>query len=173
MIVPKPTEMKMKLQVLLDKNCITLSVCLWGKPIFFVKKNDDTYILCIDYWQSNKMIVKSKYTLPRIDDLIYQVRGAKVISKIDLRLGYHQVRVKDEDIHKIDFITWYGHYEFVVIPVGIANAPPTFMYLMNSIFSKYLENFVLASINDVLVYSKDKEKHENHLRIVLHTLREN
>ena len=102
----------------------------------------------------NKVTVKNKYPLPRIDDLLDQMRGAKVFSKIDLRCGYHQMRIKDEDIHKIAFKTRYGNYEFVVVPFGLTNAPTKFMFLMNSVFSRYLEKFVLVFHDDILIYSK-------------------
>jgi hypothetical protein len=118
------------------------------------------------------MTIKNKYPLPRIDDLFYQLRGATVFSKIDLRSGYHQVRIKDEDIHKQDFRMRYGHYEFVVVPFGLTNAPTTFMCLMNNILNKYLDKFILVFVDDILVYSKTKEEHEEHLRLVLQVLRD-
>ena len=111
----------------------------WGGPILFVKKKDGTLRLCIDYRQLNKVTMKNKYPLPRIDDLFHQMRKAKVFYNIDLRSGYHQVRIKDEEIHKTTFRTRYRHYEFVVVPFGLTNAPTTFMYLMNIVFSRCLD----------------------------------
>ena len=116
--------------------------------------------------------MKNKYPLPRIDDLFDQMRGVKVFSKIDLRSRYHQVRIKGEDIHKIAFRIRYGNYEFVVVPFGLTNAPATFMCLMNSVFSRYLDKFVLIFLDDILVYSKNEEEHEEHLRLTLQVLRE-
>src|SRR6267154_950394 len=109
----------------------------------FLKKKDGTLRLCTDYKQLNKVTVKKKYPLPRIDDIFDQMRGAKVFSKIDLRYGYHQVRIKDEDIHKTAFRTRYGHYEFRVLPFGLTNAPATFMHLMQKVFRPYLDDFVI------------------------------
>ena len=111
--------------------------------------------------------------MPRIDDFFDQVRGASVFSKIDLRTGYHQLRIKEEDISKTNFRTRYGHYEFVVLPFGLKNSPATFMCLMNNVLNKYLDKFVLVFIDDILVYSKSGEEHKEHLRIVLQTLKEN
>ena len=127
----------------------------WGAPVIFVNKKDGTLRLCIDYRQLNKVTVKKKYPFPTIDDVFDQMRGAKVFSKIDLRFGYHQVRIKDEYIHKTTFRTRYGHYEFVVLPFGLTNAPAAFMCLMNSAFSRYLDKFVLVFLDDILVYSKN------------------
>ena len=120
----------------------------------------------------NKVTVKNKYPLPRIDDLFDQMRGAKVFSNIDLRSGYHQVRIKDEGIHKTTFRTRYGNYEFVVVPFGLTNAPTTFMCLMNSVLSRYLDKLVLVFLDDILVYSKNEEYDEEHLRLTLKLLRE-
>jgi hypothetical protein len=129
--------------------------------------------LCIDYKQLDKTTIKKKYPLPRIDDLFNQLGGASIFSKIDLRHGYHQVQIKDEDIQKMTFRTRYGHYEFVVVPFGLTNAPTTFMCLMNNVLNKFLDRFVLVFIDDILIYSKNREEHEEHLRLVLQLLREN
>ena len=135
----------------------------WGAPVIFVKKKDETMRLCIDYCQLNKMTIKNRYPFPCIDDLFDQLRGAMVFSKIDLRSGYHQVRIKDEDIFKTAFRTRYGHYEFVVMPFGLTNAPAVFMCLMNNIMHKYLDKFVVVFIDDILIYSKTEEEHKEHL----------
>ncbi|KAH9751667.1 Endonuclease [Citrus sinensis] len=132
-------ELKVQLQELVEKRFIRPSVSLWGALVLFVKKNDKTFRLCIDYRQLNKVTVRNKYLLPRIDDLLDQLQGVKVFSKIDLRSGYHQLRIKDVDVPKIAFRTRYGHYEFLVIPFGFTNAPATFMDLMNREFRSYLD----------------------------------
>jgi hypothetical protein len=129
--------------------------------------------LCIDFRQLNKSTINNKYPLPIIDDLFDQLKGAKIFSKIDLRSGYHQVRIKEEDIHKTSFRTKYGNYEFVVVPFGLSNAPTVFMFLMNGIFRNYLDKFVIGFLDDILVYSKSEEEHEHHLRLVLQVMREN
>ena len=139
--------------------------------MLFVKKKDGTLWLCVDYRQLKKMTVKKKYPLPRIDDLFDQLKGASVFSKIDLRSGYHQLRIKDTDVHKTTFRTWYRHYEFLVMPFGLTNAPLAFMDLMNSVFRLYVDQFVVVFIDGILVYSKDWEDHDTHLRVVLETLR--
>ena len=164
---PEILELKMKLQELLEKRYIRPSVSPWGAPVLFVKKKDGTLRLCIDYRQLNKSTMKKKYPLPRIDDLFDQMRGEKVFSKIDLRSGYHQVRIKDGDNHKTTFRTRYGHYEFVVVPFCLTNAPDTFMCLMSSVFSRYLDKFVLVFLDDILIYFKNDEEHEENLRLTL------
>ena len=165
-------ELKKQLQELLDKGYIRPSVSPWGAPVLFMKKKDGTLRLCIDYRKLNQVTVKNKYPLPRIDDLFDQLQGAEVFSKIDLRSGYHQLKIAEQDIPKTAFRTRYGHYEFVVMPFGLTNAPTAFMALMNRVFQPYLDQFVIVFIDDILVYSQDKEEHMNHLRTVLQILRE-
>ena len=164
-------ELKLQLQELLEKRFIRPSVSPWGAPVLFVKKKDGTLRLCIDYRQLNKLTIKNKYPLPRIDDLFDQLKGASIFSKIDLRSGYHQLRIKDVDVHKTAFRTRYGHYEFLVMPFGLTNAPTAFMDLMNRVFRPYVDQFVVVFIDDIIVYSKDREIHDTHLRVVLETLR--
>ena len=139
--------------------------------ILFVKKKDSTLRLCIDYRQHNKLTVKYKYPLPRIDDFFDQLKGASIFSKIDLRSRYHQLRIKDVDVHKMTFRTRYGHYEFLVMLFGLTNVPTDFMDLMNRVFRSYVDQFVVVFIDDILMYSKDRENHDTHLRVVLDTLR--
>jgi hypothetical protein len=172
MSTPELVELKLQLKEMMDKGYIRPSVSPWGAPVLFVKKKDGTLRLCIDYRQLNKVTIKNKYPLPRIDDLFDQLGGASIFSKINLRSGYHQVRIKGEDIHKTAFQTRYGHYEFVVVPFGLTNAPAAFMCLMNNVLSKFLDKFVLVFIDDILIYSKNREEHEDHLRLVLQVIRE-
>ena len=139
--------------------------------MLFVKKKDGTLQLCVDYRQLNKMTVKNKYPLPRIDDLFGQLKGASVFSNIDLRSGYHQLRIKDTNVNKTTFRTRYGHYEFLVMPFGLTNAPVAFMDLMNRVFRPYVDQFVVLFIDDILVYLKDQENHDTQLRVVLETLK--
>ena len=139
--------------------------------MLFVKKKDGTLRLCVDYRQLNKLTVKNKYPLPRIDDLFDQLKGASIFSKIDLRSGYHQLKIKDADVHKTAFRTRYGHYEFLVMSFGLTNTPVAFMDLMNRVFRPYVDQFVVEFIDNILVYSEDRESHDTHLRVVLETLR--
>jgi hypothetical protein len=131
------SELKKQLEELIEKKFIRPSVSPWGAPVLLVKKKDGSMRLCIDYRQLNKVTIKNKYPLPRIDDLMDQLVGAKVFSKIDLRSGYHQIRVKAEDISKTAFRTRYGHYEYSVMPFGVTNAPGVFMEYMNRIFHSF------------------------------------
>jgi len=136
-----------------------------------VNKKDGSSRLCVDYQQLNKLTIKNKYLLSRIDDLLDQLRGATVFSKIDLRSGYHQILVKPEDVQKTTFRSRCGHYEYVVMPFGVTNAPAIFMDYMNQIFRPYLDKFVVVFIDDILIYSQTKEEHAGHLRIVLEVLK--
>ncbi len=135
--------------------------------MLFVKKKDGTLRLCIDYRQLNKVTIKNRYSLPRIENMFDQLKGATVFSKINLRSGYYQLKVQEQSIPKIAFRTRYGCYEFMVMPFGLTNAPAAFMNLMNAIFGPYLDQFVVVFIDDILVYSKSAEEHDRHLRIVL------
>ena len=139
--------------------------------MLFVKKKNETLRLCIDYRELNKVTIKNKYPLPKIDNLFDHLQGSCVFSKIDLRSEYHQLRVKSEHILKTAFRTRYGHYEFLVIPFGFTNVLAVFMDLMNRVFNRYLDKFVVVFIDDILVYSKNKEEHEKHSKVVLQTLR--
>ncbi|GJV61265.1 putative reverse transcriptase domain-containing protein [Tanacetum coccineum] len=164
-------ELSTQLQELSDKGFIRPSSSPWGAPVLFVKKKDGSFRMCIDYRELNKLTVKNRYPLPRIDDLFDQLQGSSVYSKIDLRSGYHQLRVRDEDIPKTAFRTRYGHYEFQVMPFGLTNAPAVFMDLMNWVCRPYLDKFVIVFIDDILIYSKTKEEHDAHLRLILELLK--
>ncbi|GKA15104.1 putative reverse transcriptase domain-containing protein [Tanacetum coccineum] len=143
----------------------------WGSPVLFVKKKDGSFRMCIDYRELNKLTVKNRYPLLRIDDLFDQLQGSSIYSKIDLRSGYHQLRVREQDIPKTAFRTRYGHYEFQVMPFGLTNAPAVFMDLMNRVCKPYLDKFIIVFIDDILIYSKDEKEHEEHLKAILELLK--
>jgi hypothetical protein len=164
-------ELKIQLQDLLDKGFIRPSASPWGCPALFVKKKDNSLRLCIDYRPLNAVTIKNKYPLPRINILFDQLAGANVFSKIDLRSGYRQIKIKPCDIPKTAFSTRYGLYEYLVMSFGLTNAPAYFMYLMNSVFMPELDKFIVVFIDDILIYSKTKD-HANHIRIVLQRLRD-
>ncbi|GKE48063.1 putative reverse transcriptase domain-containing protein [Tanacetum coccineum] len=164
-------ELSDQIQELADRGFIRPSTSPWGDPVLFVKKKNGSFRMCIDYRELNKLTVKNRYPLPRIDDLFDQLQGLSVYSKINIRSGYHQLRVKDEDIPKTAFRTWYRHYEFQVMPFGLTNATAVFMDLMNRVCKPYLDKFVIVFIDDILIYSCNKEEHANHLRIILELLR--
>jgi len=165
-------ELKIQLQELLDKGYIRPSSSPWGCPALFVKKKDDCLRLCVDYRPLNAVTIKNKYPLRRIDVLFDQLAGAKIFSKIDLRSGYHQIKIRPCDIPKTAFSTRYGLYEYLVMSFGLTNAPAYFIYLMNSVFMPELDKFIVVFIDDILIYSKNKKEHEQHLRIVLQRLRD-
>jgi hypothetical protein len=169
---PELVELKKQIDELLEKGYIRPSTSPWAAPVLFVEKKDGTKRMCIDYRALNEVTVKNKYPLPRIEDLFDQLRGASVFSKIDLRSGYHQLRIRPSDIPKTAFITKYGLYEFMVMSFGLTNAPAYFMYLMNNVFMDYLVKFVVVFIDDILVYSQNEQEHEEHLRKVLQRLRD-
>ncbi|GJY40376.1 putative reverse transcriptase domain-containing protein [Tanacetum coccineum] len=164
-------ELSTQLQELSDRGFIRPSSSPWGAPVLFVKKKDGSFRMCIDYRELNKLTVKNRYPLPRIDDLFDQLQGSRVYSKIDLRSGYHQLRVREEDISKTAFRTRYGHYEFQVMPFGLTNAPAVFMDLMNRVCKPYLDRFVIVFIDDILIYSKSRKEHEGHLKLILNLLK--
>ncbi|GJS39128.1 putative reverse transcriptase domain-containing protein [Tanacetum coccineum] len=162
-----PSEMKelsKQLQELSDKGFIRPSSSPWGAPVLFVKKKDGSFRMCIDYREFNKLTVKNRYPLPRIDDLFDQLQESSIYSKIDLRSGYHQLRVREQDIPKTEFRTRYGHYEFQVMLFGLTNALAVFM---NRVCKPYLDKFVIVFIDDILIYSKDEKEHEEHLKAIL------
>jgi hypothetical protein len=165
-------ELKKQLQELLNKGFIRPSTSPWGCPALFVKKKDESLRLCIDYRPLNAVTTKNKYPLPRIDVLFDQLVGAKVFSKIDLRFGYHQIKIRASDIPKTAFSTRYELYEYLVMSFGLTNAPTYFMYLMNSVFMPELDKFVVVFIDDILVYSRNEEEHAGYLHVVLQRLRE-
>ncbi|GJY15626.1 putative reverse transcriptase domain-containing protein [Tanacetum coccineum] len=169
-----PSEMKElsdQLQELSDKGFIRPSSSPWGDPVLFVKKKNGSFRMCIDYQELNKLTVKNRYPLPRIDDLFDQLQGSSVYSKINLRSGYHQLRIHEEDILKTAFRTRYGHYEFQVMPFGLTNALAVFMDLMNRVCKPYLDKFVIVFIDDIMIYSKSKQEHEVNLKLNLELLK--
>jgi hypothetical protein len=156
-------ELKIQLQGLFDKGYIRPSTSPWGYSALFVEKKDKELRLCVDYHLLNAVTIKINYPLPRIDILFDQLVGAQAYSKIDLRSGYHQIKIRAEDIPKTPFTTRYGLFEYLVMSFGLTNVPAHFMYLMNSIFMLELDKFVVVFIDDILVYSKSMEEHGEHL----------
>ena len=165
-------ELKKQLDEALSKYFIRPSSSPWACPVLFVKKKDGTDRMVVDYRPVNLVTIKNKYPLPRINDLYDQLAGSSVFSKMDLRLGYHQIKIKNGDIPKTAFVTRYGQYEYTVMSFGLTNAPATFSRLMNSIFMEYLDKFVVVYLDDILIYSKNEQEHAEHLRLVLMKLRE-
>nr|GEW27462.1 hypothetical protein [Tanacetum cinerariifolium] len=167
----KMKELSEQLQDLFEKGFIRPSSSPWGAQVLFVKKKDGSFRMCIDYCELNKLTVKNRYPLPRIDDLFDQLQGSSVYSKIDLGSGYHHLRVREQDVPKIAFRTRYGHYKFQVMPFGLTNAPAVFMDLMNRVCKPYLDKFVIVFIDDILIYSKNEKEHKEHLKAILEFLR--
>ncbi|GJV58578.1 putative reverse transcriptase domain-containing protein [Tanacetum coccineum] len=165
------TMLSEQLKELSDKGFIRPSSSPWGAPVLFVKNKDGSFRMCIDYRELNKLTMKNRYPLPMIDDLFDQLQGSNVYSKINQRSGYHQLRVQEEDILKTAFQTRYGHYDFQVMPFGLTNAPAVFMDLINRVCKPFLDKFVIVFIDDILIYSKNKKEHEEHLKAVLELLK--
>jgi hypothetical protein len=174
MSVEELKELKKQLTELHEAGYIRPSSSPWGALVLFVQKKDGSQRMCVDdYRLLNDVTIKNKYPLPHIEDLFDQMRGVRVFSKIDLKSGYHQMKIRPSDIPKTDFSTRYGLYEFTVMLFGLTNAPAYFMNLMNKVFMEYLDKFVVVFINDILIYSKNDRDHEEHLRLVLQKLRYN
>jgi hypothetical protein len=166
-------ELKKQLEDLTRSGFIQPSKSPFGAPVLFVKKKDGTMRMCIDYRALNAITVKNKYPLPRIEELFDRLQGASYFTKVDLRSGYYQIRVKDEDVPKTAFRTRYGHYEFRVLPMGLTNAPATFMHMMQNMLSDTLDESTIVFLDDILIYSKTLEEHQQHVRAVLELLRKN
>jgi hypothetical protein len=165
-------EVKKTVDELLAKGYIRRSFSPWAFPVLLVEKKDGAKRMCVDYQDLNAVTIKNKHPLPRIEDLFDQLQGACVFSKIDLHLGYHQLKICPEDISKTEFTCKYGLYEYTVMSFGLTNASAFFMHLMNKVLMDYLDTFVVKFIDDILVYSKSEVEHEKHLRLVLQRLRE-
>jgi hypothetical protein len=165
-------EVKKTIDELLAKGYIRRSFSPWAFPVLLLEKKDGAKRMCVNYRDLNAVTIKNKHPLPRIEDLFDQLQGACVFSKIDLRSGYHQLKIHPEDIPKTAFTCKYGLYEYTVMSFGLTNAPAFFMHLMNKVFMDYLDTFVVIFIDDILVYSKSEAEHEKHLRLVLQRLRE-
>nr|GFB19275.1 putative reverse transcriptase domain-containing protein [Tanacetum cinerariifolium] len=164
-------DLSNQLKELSGKGVIRPSSSPWRAPVLFVKKKDGSFRMCIDYRELNKLTIKNRYPLPRIDDLFDQLQGSSVYSKIDMRSGYHQLRVREEDVPKTTFRTRYGRFEFQVIPFGLTNAPAVFMDLINQVCKPYLDKFMIVFIDDILIYSKDEKEHEEHLKAIIELLK--
>ena len=165
--------LRKQLDELLEKGYVRPSTSPFGAPVLLVKKKDGSLRMCIDYRALNALTIKNKYPLPRIDELFDRLQGARYFTKLDLRSGYWQIRVHPDDVPKTAFRTRYGHYEWLVLPMGLTNAPATFMYQMNDIFRPYLDNFVVVFLDDVLIFSRTLAEHRQHVRLALQKLREN
>ena len=169
MAPPELALLKESIDELLAKGYIRPSSSPWAFPVLFAEKKDGGQRMCVDYRALNEVTIKNKYPLPQIDDLFGQLQGSQVI---DLRSGYHQTKIRPSDIPKTAFISKYGLYEYTVMSFGLTNTPAYFMNLMNMVFRDFLDKFVVVFIDDILIYSKTEEEHEQHLRLVLQRLQE-
>src|SRR3954467_2267878 len=165
-------ELKKQLKQQLAKGFIRESSSPWGAPVLFVMRKDNTQCLVMDYRSLNEVTIKNKYPLPRINDLFDQLEGACVFSKIDLRSGYFQLKIREHDIPKTTFVTRYGSYEYTVMPFGLTNAPSYLMNMMNKVFMEFLDMFFVVFLDDILIYSKNVKDHEKHLHLIMEKLRE-
>src|SRR3954471_16779700 len=165
-------EIEKQIKELLEKGYIRPSSSPWGAPVLLVEKKDGTLRMVVDYRALNEVTIKNKYPLSMINDLFDQLQGAKVFSKIDLRSGYHQLKIREKDIPNTTFTMRYGLYEYIVMSFGPTNAPAYFMSMMNKVFMEYLDKFVVVLIDDILIYSKDDDEHEEHMRLIMEKLRE-
>jgi hypothetical protein len=170
MSTPELLELKLQLKELLDLEIIRPSVSPWHVSVIFLRNKDGSWRLCIDYHQLNKATIKNQYLFPRIDNLFDRMKGETMFSKIGLRLGYHQIQIKEEDIPKTAFKTRFRNYGFTVLPFGLTNALGLFMSFMNGVFREYLDKFFQVFIDGIFIYSRTKEEHDKHLRLVLKCL---
>jgi hypothetical protein len=171
MPVNELVELKKQIAELQSKGFIRPSSSPWGAPVLFMERKDGTQWMCVDYNSLNEVTIKNKYPLPRIEDMFNQMKGASVFSKIDLGLGYHQLKIRESGIPKTAFRTRYGLYKYIVMSFGLTYAPAYFMYLMNKVFMEYLVKFAVVFIDDILIFSRVEEQHKVHLRLVLEKLR--